>query len=93
MSRTYSVDILVGTRGTEAVETELLVRVAFPAHGRANLDRQNGNAVGKNLELVLFGLSVKDLEARNRDNTGDDAVVLLQVGSSLSTLTLHNRVL
>lgn len=68
------VDLLVRTGGTEAVKTELLVGVALPAHGGAGLDGQNGDAVGQDLQAVLLGLRVKDLEARNGDNTGLDAL-------------------
>lgn len=37
---TYLVDILVGTRGTESVETELLVSISLPAHGAHDLNGQ-----------------------------------------------------
>lgn len=82
---TYSVDLLVRSRGTEAVQTELLVRVALPAHGRANLNGEDRDSVGKNLELVLLVLSIEDLEAGHRDNASNNAVVLLQVSSSVET--------
>jgi hypothetical protein len=80
---TYSIHLLVGAGSTEAVETELLVRVALPTHGGAGLDGQNGDAVGQDLEAVLLGLGVEDLEARNRHNTGNDTVLLLEVGGGL----------
>ena len=59
--------------------------VALPAHGRAGLDGQHGDAVGQDLEAVLLVLGVEHLEAGNRHNTGGDAVVLLEVLGSLDT--------
>lgn len=82
---THRVHLLVRARGTEAVETELLVGVALPAHGGAGLNGQHGDAVGQDLETVGLVLGVEDLEARNGDNTGGDAVLLLEVLSSLDT--------
>lgn len=81
----YLVDLLVGAGGTEAVETKLLVRVALPTHGGQSLNGQDGNAVGKDLESVVLGLSIEDLEARDGDNTSDDVVLLLEVCSGLDT--------
>lgn len=81
----YLVDLLVGTRGTEAVETELLVRVALPAHGAECLDGQDGDTVGEDGESVLLALGIEDLEAGNGDNGGIDVVLLLEVGGSLDT--------
>ena len=81
----YLVDILVGARGTEAVETELLVSVALPAHGGESLDGEDGDVVGEDLELVGLVLGIEDLEARNGDNAGGNAVLLLEVGGSLDT--------
>lgn len=77
------VHLLVRSRGTEAVEAELLVRVALPAHGRGGLDGQDGDAVGENLELVLLGLSIEDLKARSGDDTGNNAVLLLEGGGGV----------
>lgn len=59
--------------------------VALPAHGRAGLDGEHGDAVGQDLETVRLVLGVENLEARNGDNAGGDAVLLLQVLSSLDT--------
>jgi hypothetical protein len=81
---TYGVHLLVGTGSTEAVETELLVRVALPTHSGAGLDGQHGNAIGQDLETVLLGLDIEDLEARDGHNTGSDTVLLLEVGGSLN---------
>lgn len=81
----YLVDLLVRTRGTEAVETELLVRVAFPAHGGEGLNGQDGDTVGEDRESVFLALGIKDLEAGNGDNAGGDVVLLLEVGGSLDT--------
>lgn len=61
------------------------MRVALPAHGGAGLDGQNGDAVGENLEAVLLVLSIEDLEAGHGDNTGSNAVVLLEIFGSLDT--------
>ena len=69
------VDILVGTRGTEAVEAELFVSVALPAHGGQSLDGQMGDTVGQNREAVLLALGVENLEAGHGDNTGLDALL------------------
>jgi len=82
---TYGVHLLVGARGTEAVETELLVRVALPAHGAEGLDGEHGNAVGQDGEAVGLVLDVEYLEAGNRDDTGGNAVLLLKVLGSLNT--------
>lgn len=84
MEITYGVHLLVGTGSTEAVETELLVRVALPTHGAAGLDGQHGDAIGKNLETVLLGLGIEDLEARNGHNTGSNTVLLLEVCGGLN---------
>ena len=83
------VDLLVRSRSTEAVETELLVRVALPSHGGGGLDRHDGDAVREDLELVLLGLRVKHLEARSRDNTGTDALGLEGGGSIDSNADLR----
>lgn len=77
------VHLLVGTGSTEAVQAELLVRVALPTHGAKSLDGQHGNAVREDLEAVFLGLGIEDLEARNGDDAGSDTVLLLEVGSSL----------
>lgn len=69
------VDVLVGTRGTEAVEAELLVSVALPSHGAQSLDGQMGNTVGQDRQAVLLALGVEDLEAGHGDNTGLDALL------------------
>lgn len=75
---TCLVNILVGTRGTEAVDAELLVGVALPAHGAHHLNRQGGDAVGKDGQAVLLVLEVKGLEAGQGDDTGLEVVVLLE---------------
>lgn len=85
MWATHLVDILVRTRRTEPVEAELLVRVLLPAHGGHNLDRERGNAVGQDAQLVILRLAVKDLEARHRDDTCLDAVVVGEVLGGLDT--------
>lgn len=82
---TCLVDILVGAGSTESVETELLVGVSLPAHGGHSLNRQRGDAVGKDGESVLLVLKVKDLEAGNRDNTGLDTVLLLELLGGINT--------
>lgn len=82
---TRLVDVLVGARGTESVETELLVGVAFPAHSGHDLNGQRGDAVGQNREAVLLALGVEDLEARHRDDTGVNIVLLLQVLGGINT--------
>lgn len=74
--KTHLVDILVGARGTESVETKLLVSISLPAHGAHDLNGQRGDTVGQDRESVLLGLSVKDLEARHGDNSDLDAVLL-----------------
>ena len=79
LARTRLVDIEVRAGGTEPVETELLVSVLLPTHGRHDLDGERGDAVGEDAEPVLLGLAVEDLEARERDNTGLDAVVVGEV--------------
>jgi len=78
------VHLLVGTRSTEAVQAELLVRVALPTHGGASLDGQHGDTVGQDGEAVLLGLGIENLEARNGHNTGSDTVLLLEVSGSLN---------
>lgn len=80
-AKTCLVDVLVGTRGTEAVETELLVAVALPTHGAHGLNRQDRDTVGQDRQAVLLGLSVEDLEAGNRDDAGLDALLLELLGS------------
>jgi hypothetical protein len=81
---THLVDLLVWARGTEAIDTELLVRVALPTKSRSSLNGQNGDTVGKNREAVFLALGVKDFEARNGDNAGRNAVLVLQVLSSIN---------
>lgn len=54
------------------------MRVLLPAEGRHDLDRQRGDAVGDNAEAVLLGLSIEDLNARHRDNTGLQVLVVLE---------------
>ena len=58
--------------------------VALPTHGAESLDGENGDTVGKNLEAVLLGLGIEDLEARNGHDTGSNTVLLLEVGSGLN---------
>jgi hypothetical protein len=79
MENTDLVDILVSTAGTESVETELLMGISLPAHGRHDLNGQGWDSIWENTESVLLGLSVKDLEARNGDDTGIEVVLVLQV--------------
>lgn len=78
-SWTHLVDVLVRARGTEAVQTELLVGVTLPAHGAHDLNGQRGDTVGQDAQAVLLGLSIEDLEAGQGDNTGLDVVVVGQV--------------
>ncbi|ROV88950.1 hypothetical protein VPNG_10195 [Cytospora leucostoma] len=70
------VDVLVRSGGTEAVQAELLVRVALPAHGGHDLNGQGGDAVGQDRQAVVLGLGVEHLEAGEGDNTGLDALLL-----------------
>ena len=81
----YLVDVLVGTRGTEAVQTELLVSIALPAHGGGGLNRQDRDVVREDLELVGLVLRVEDFEARNGDNADSEAVLLLEGGGGINT--------
>jgi hypothetical protein len=60
------------------------VRVAFPAKSGSSLNGQDGDTVREDGETVLLGLSVKDLEARNGDNTSSNTVLVLQVLSSVN---------
>jgi hypothetical protein len=60
------------------------VRVALPTHGAESLNGQHGDVVGQDGEAVLLGLGIEDLEARNRHDTGSDAVLLLEVSGSLN---------
>jgi hypothetical protein len=60
------------------------VRVALPTKSAGSLNGQNGDTVREDRETVLLGLSVKDLEARNRDNTSRNTVLVLQVLSSVN---------
>ena len=76
---TCLVNIKVGAGGTEAVETELLVRVLLPAHGAHDLNGQRGDAVGKNAEAIVLGLGIEDLHAGHRDDTSLDVVLLLEL--------------
>lgn len=57
--------------------------VTLPAHGGGSLDGEDGDTVGEDLELVVLVLGIEDLEARNGDDTGNNVVVLLEVGGSL----------
>jgi hypothetical protein len=61
------------------------VGVTLPTHGGASLDGQDGDTVGQDRQAVGLVLSIEDLEARNGDNAGSDAVLLLEVGSSIDT--------
>lgn len=74
----YLVNLLVGAGGTEAVETELLVRVLLPAESGHDLNGHGGDAVGDDGKLVVLGLSVEDLSAGHGDNTGRKVVLLLE---------------
>lgn len=76
---TCLVDILVGTRSTESVDTELLVSVALPAHGAHDLNGQRGDTVGKDRQAVLLVLEVEGLEAGHGDNASLDVLLLLEV--------------
>lgn len=75
---TYLVDILVSTRSTEAVKTELLVGIPLPAHGGHDLDGQRWDAVWQNAESVLLRLGIEDLEAGDGDHTRGEVVLLLK---------------
>lgn len=55
------------------------MRVLLPAHGAHDLNRQRGDAVGKNAEAVVLGLSIEDLHAGHRDDTSLDVVLLLEL--------------
>lgn len=57
--------------------------VTLPAHGGGSLDGEDGDTVGEDVELVVLVLGIEDLEARNGDDTGNNVVVLLEVGGSL----------
>ena len=81
---TYLVHLLIGTGSTEAVETELLVRVSLPAHGAHGLNAEDWKTVREDGETVLLVLSIEDLEARDGDDTGRDVVLLLQVLGSIN---------
>jgi len=76
---TYRVDLLVWARGTEPVETKLLVRVLLPAKSRHGLNRHGGDTVGNDGESVVLVLGVKYLDARHRDDTSGDVVLVLHV--------------
>jgi hypothetical protein len=69
------VHLLVGAGSTEAVETELLVRVLLPSHCGHDLDGHCGDAVGDDGELVLLGLGVEYLPAGKGDNTSCEALL------------------
>lgn len=70
------VDIQVRARGTEAVQTELLVGIPLPAHGAHDLNGQGWDAVGQDGQAVVLGLGIEHLEARDGDDTGLDALLL-----------------
>ena len=72
----YLVNLLVWARSTEAVQTELLMRVLLPAHGGHDLNTERWDTAGNNRHLVILVLRVEDLEARQGSNTGGDALVL-----------------
>ena len=76
VSDAYRVNLLVGTGSTEAVETELLVRVLLPAESGHDLDGHGGDAIGDDGELVVLGLGVEDLSAGHGDNTGLEVLLL-----------------
>lgn len=85
IEKAYLVNLLIRTRSTEAVETELLVRVALPAHRGHGLNGHDRDTIRQDGETVVLGLSIEDLEARNRDDTSLEAVLLLESGDSLDT--------
>ena len=76
VSDAYRVDLLVGTGSTEAVETELLVRVLLPTESGHDLDGHGGDAVGDDGKLVVLGLGVEDLSAGHGDNTSLEVLLL-----------------
>lgn len=82
MSLSYLVDLLVRGRDTKAVQTELLVGVPLPTQCGKSLDRQDRDAIRKNLQLVCLVLGIEDLEAGNGNHTGNNAL-LLEYGSSI----------
>lgn len=83
LSRPYLVDILVGTRSAEAVNTKLLVCVSFPTHGAHDLNGQGWDTIRQHRKSVLLGLRIKDLEARNGDNASLDTVLLFEILGSV----------
>lgn len=83
--KTCLVDIQVGTRSTESVDTELLVSVSLPAHGAHDLNGHGGDTIGKNRQAVLLVLKVESLEAGHRDDAGLDVLVLLEVLGSIDS--------
>lgn len=67
------VDLGVRSRGSEALEAELLVRVAVPAEHVVGLDGEDGVARRKDRELVLLGLGLEHEPAGERDDSRLDA--------------------
>ena len=77
--KTCLVNILVGTRSTETVQTELLVGISLPTHGAHNLDGERRDTVGEDTQAVFLALSIKDLEARQGHDTSLNVVLLGEV--------------
>lgn len=85
--KSYSIDLLVWTRCTEAVETELFVRVSLPAKGAHDFDAKRWDAIWDNAESVLLVLSIEYFEAGHGDNAGNDVVLLFEELGSIDTDT------
>ena len=62
------VDLVVRTRSSPRLETELVVRVGAPTEGRVGLDRQDRVAGWENAELVLGALAVLPLAKHKRSD-------------------------
>lgn len=67
------VNLGVRSRGSEALEAELLVRIAVPAKHVVGLDGEDGVARRKDRELVLLGLGLEHEPAGERDDSRLDA--------------------
>lgn len=75
---TYGVHLLVWSRGTKPVKTKLLVAVLLPSESGHGLKRHGGNAVWDDAEPVVLVLDVEDLDARHRNDTASEVVLLLE---------------
>ena len=65
------VDLVVRTRSSPRLETELVVRVGAPTEGRVGLDRQDRVAGWENAELVLGALAVLTLATHTKEAIGE----------------------